>query len=543
MNILARNIAQWLLLPSVVVVVVACGGGNGAAPVPAPAPAPTNQIGPSGGTVAGPNGAQVAIPAGALAASTAIVVDQSSTGSPALPAGVTTFGSIYAFTPHNTAFALPATITVPFNAASVPAGRTPVLFKTNAAGAWEQVAGATLNAGTVTAQVTSFSWTVVGVTLAAGTWQQLGGALDNTPAFNSLVSSVVLDSTGNPVVAWMESGVNLGVVSKSILVKRWDGAAWVQMGGDLAVRTGQRYLDTPSIDIDRTTDYPVVAWSEERTTAGDCLFNSDVYVKRWNGVAWQQLGGALNVRAGSCGVHPQVRVTSAGDPIVAWWETPNHTVARQWNGAAWVSFGGQDYVWTQTGSQDSFNTALTIDGSGNPYVVFGASGGPLARRGSIVGGWNPPTSVRADQASAGSWGAAIDAMGRLMVAYSSTDGTSTAVRARGLDAGAWSDIGPIFYTAPLPTLALTASVVVPFGTQAPVATWFVGNTAGPTATSVQSFRQWDGASWFAFAPDLAQRLCAIAVGATAATASAGPVAACVQTVATSTDVVVYRLVP
>jgi hypothetical protein len=119
-------------------------------------------IGAAGGTVSGPNRAQVVVPAGALAANTSIEVTQSSSGAPALPAGVNPLGSMFAFTPHGTTFAVPATVTVPFDAASLPAGATPLLHKTNAAGAWEQVANASVNAGTISAQVSSFSWFIVG---------------------------------------------------------------------------------------------------------------------------------------------------------------------------------------------------------------------------------------------------------------------------------------------------------------------------------------------------------------------------------------------
>lgn len=136
--------------------IAACGGGGGGDDAPAA------MIGAAGGTVTGPSGAQVVIPAAALAASTAIAIDQSSSGSPVLPAGTTRFGAMFAFTPHGTAFAAPVTVTVPFDAASLPAGATPVLYKTDAAGAWQAVPGATAHAGTISAQVTGFSWFVVG---------------------------------------------------------------------------------------------------------------------------------------------------------------------------------------------------------------------------------------------------------------------------------------------------------------------------------------------------------------------------------------------
>ncbi len=141
------------------------GGGNPPAPpAPAPpAPPPPTGIGASGGTVTEASGAKVVVPAGALTTSTAIAVTQTSTGAPALPAGVTAFGPIYAFTPHGTAFATPVTITVPFDPSSVPAGTTPVLYKTDAAlTTWAVVSDATVSGNTMVGAVTGFSDAVVG---------------------------------------------------------------------------------------------------------------------------------------------------------------------------------------------------------------------------------------------------------------------------------------------------------------------------------------------------------------------------------------------
>lgn len=135
-----------------------CGCSSSDSAAPAAAGPPT--VGAAGGTVTGPSGSQVTIPAGALAAATAIAIAQSSSGAPALPAGATTFGDMFAFTPHGTSFAGAVTVTVPFNPGAVPAGRAPLLYKTNAQGAWEAVPSATIGATSVTGQVTSFSWMV-----------------------------------------------------------------------------------------------------------------------------------------------------------------------------------------------------------------------------------------------------------------------------------------------------------------------------------------------------------------------------------------------
>jgi hypothetical protein len=139
-----------------------CGGGGDDSSPPASPPPPVG-IGAAGGTVTGPNGAQVVVPAGAMTANTVIEIAEAPSGFPALPASMTLAGSVYAFTPHGTTFAQPATITVPFNPASVPAGATPVLMKTanGAAGPWEPVAGATVSGSAMRGNVASFSFGAV----------------------------------------------------------------------------------------------------------------------------------------------------------------------------------------------------------------------------------------------------------------------------------------------------------------------------------------------------------------------------------------------
>jgi len=141
-----------------------CGGGGGDDGAPSSSgESASASIGAAGGTVVGPAGAQVAIPAGALATTTTIGVAQSSAGIPALPNSVTPFGAMFAFTPHGTSFAKAVTITVPFEPALVPAGATPVLYKTNATmTGWAEVAGATVSGSSMNGAVTGFSGLIVG---------------------------------------------------------------------------------------------------------------------------------------------------------------------------------------------------------------------------------------------------------------------------------------------------------------------------------------------------------------------------------------------
>ena len=164
MNILIRKLRFAVVF--VLLALGACGGGGGdddGGVGGGGAPPAGTVVGATGGTVVGPNGASVVIPPGALATDTPIAIALTSAGAPALPTGFSAHGQMFAFTPHGTRFAVPVTMTLPFDPASVPAGTTPQFYKTNAQSQWEQVANATFGASTATAQVDAFSDAAVAV--------------------------------------------------------------------------------------------------------------------------------------------------------------------------------------------------------------------------------------------------------------------------------------------------------------------------------------------------------------------------------------------
>ncbi|HEY7641257.1 MAG TPA: Calx-beta domain-containing protein [Steroidobacteraceae bacterium] len=140
-------------------VLAGCGGGGGSPPA---SQTPPGGIGAAGGTVT--NGsAQVVVPAGALSQNTAIAIEQTSAGAPPLPTGVVSFGPMFAFTPHGTAFATPATVTLPYDPALVPAGTQLQLYKTTGASqtTWQAIPLTSTGANSVTAEVTGFSYMTV----------------------------------------------------------------------------------------------------------------------------------------------------------------------------------------------------------------------------------------------------------------------------------------------------------------------------------------------------------------------------------------------
>lgn len=150
-------------------------------------------VGPAGGTVDGPNGARAVIPAGALTTFVDIRVAAAGAGAPAFPpAGVTAIGSVYAFTPHGTGFAQPATIRVPFDPAALPAGATPKLYRAEPGGSFAEVAGAAVSGNFIEAQVSGFSF------FAPGAVPPPPSAL----RFSEIAASCARESLSGNVYCW-----------------------------------------------------------------------------------------------------------------------------------------------------------------------------------------------------------------------------------------------------------------------------------------------------------------------------------------------------
>jgi alpha-tubulin suppressor-like RCC1 family protein len=153
----SRALRVFALAAALSTILAACGGGDSGGQSP---PAQAGTIGAAGGTVTSPEGASVAIPAGALSSDVAIAITKSSSIAPALPQipDVQPAGDFFDLTPHNTTFAVPVTLTVPFDPARVPAGATVMLLKPNAAQTgWVPVPGATVSGATISGTISNFA--------------------------------------------------------------------------------------------------------------------------------------------------------------------------------------------------------------------------------------------------------------------------------------------------------------------------------------------------------------------------------------------------
>lgn len=114
-------------------------------------------IGSAGGSLAGPDGTRVVIPPGALDRETTLKIARTSVGAPTLPIEAkASEGRIYEFTPHDVAFLLPVTVSIP--ALPMPAGtRQDIITARPGSTGWTFLESATQD-GLVSCRVLGFSW-------------------------------------------------------------------------------------------------------------------------------------------------------------------------------------------------------------------------------------------------------------------------------------------------------------------------------------------------------------------------------------------------
>lgn len=178
--------------------------------------------------------------------------------------------------------------------------------------------------GTGTADIHVFEWT--------GTnWSPLGGGLSAVPGVTRAIRArLAIDAHGTVFVAWAE----IDAADRfDVYVRRWTGSSWEALGGPLSAVPSSTGALHPDLVLDMEGN-PVVAWVEG-TTAG-------IYARRWDGAAWVDLG---NVSAGlpetTGGLPPVVGINAAGEILVGFTirNALGGLYVRRWTGTMWVPLG------------------------------------------------------------------------------------------------------------------------------------------------------------------------------------------------------------
>jgi hypothetical protein len=205
------------------------------------------------------------------------------------------------------------------------------------------------------------------------TWREMGKSLislDNTgPGVWSVVHpKIAVDLNGNPIICWAEYASG----NWEIYVKRWDGSGWVEMGkgsasgGGISNNTGSSV--EPAIAVGGDNE-PVVCWRDR--TSG----NAEVYVRRWSGATWVEIGSGSGSRGGishdgQSSMHPDIAIGPDGNPAICW--TSGEIYVKRWDGASWVEVGKGSATGggISNNSKVSGNPAIVIDSDGNAVVVW-----------------------------------------------------------------------------------------------------------------------------------------------------------------------------
>ena len=190
-------------------------------------------------------------------------------------------------------------------------------------------------------------------------WSEFGvgparpGALSNR---RSMIRApqVALTAAGGAVVVWEDYS------QAEIYAKLWDGDVWT---GLEAVSNNASSSLYPALALD-ATDRPVVAWADN--ASGDF----EIYVRRRNGGVWEEVGtgsaaggGVSNTTGGSW--NPSLGVDASGQITVAWADDSSgrsQVYVRRWDGLGWTEVG--------TGSASGAGISNTTGSANYPSVAI-----------------------------------------------------------------------------------------------------------------------------------------------------------------------------
>ncbi|MEP7300705.1 MAG: fibronectin type III domain-containing protein [Caldimonas sp.] len=161
-----------------------------------------------------------------------------------------------------------------------------------------------------------------------GQWVPLGDALDlvlGAGQNDATNPALVLDAAGRPVVAWLQAG--------GAYARRWDGAAWVALGGGVSAGGAGAAINALKLVIDGS-GAPLLLLRRGAGSAAQLFAVAEV------GGAWQGLGGAINgalVAPRDSLSYFDLTVGVDGAPLAVWSEgvAPFAVLARRWRSGAW----------------------------------------------------------------------------------------------------------------------------------------------------------------------------------------------------------------
>jgi len=244
---------------------------------------------------------------------------------------------------------------------------------------------------------------------SASTWVELDGSASGSglgsPSQFTEYGSVAFDPDGNIIVVW--SGYDSHDGPRNVYLKRWNGTAWEEMGAGSATGGGitntTNRASEPMVAVMGDAS-PVMAWTEGGT----------LYVRRWDGVQWSEMGEGSATGGGISGEEnwaslQDVVVGGDGNPILAWLSTPRETSGggvyiKRWNGQKWSEMDMWSAQHNGISGGPASSARAAVDDQGNPWVVWSRKRERDAEYQVYVKKWDGRVWVEVPQGSASGGG-------------------------------------------------------------------------------------------------------------------------------------------
>ena len=147
-------------------------------------------------------------------------------------------------------------------------------------------------------------------------------------------TAIALDADNNPFIAWFEHDYTEGKQSY-LYVKHWNGAAWEILGSKPVISAESVWWPEIVLSVDPNNN-PILVFTE---ATDDESATRQIYVKRW-GSDWQDLGASsLNVNKASEALLSSLEFDAASNPIVSWTEG-NKAYASVLQDSSWQLLSG-----------------------------------------------------------------------------------------------------------------------------------------------------------------------------------------------------------
>ena len=263
-------------------------------------------------------------------------------------------------------------------------------------------------------------------------WADIRGRFEEPGSAGTLHASIAVDAGREPVVSAVEYDARFN----RLYVKRWNGIAWDTLGGDLRVDEAA-FPRTSSLAI-LPTGEPIVAWVEDGGTV------CGLYVKSWTATSWAPLGGAICANS-SAFVHSlSLTVDGEGRPLIAWSEqgpgSPRMTVrVRRWTGSSWDDVGMPVNRATIYGG---FEPVVRVDATDAPVVAWWEEGSIESSLFAVRwdgSGWAELGATLAVRIE--SFDLARGRDGNPVIAWVAYEGAAQVARVRRWTGSHWADVG------------------------------------------------------------------------------------------------------